>query len=137
MSARVGVDQGLSQSRANALASFSVVPLYLLIRKPTLILDFSLTLAFVHICVTTYHAGRPPTSLFFWLVMACGALMSIILAEQVSHAPWQLLMSLSLLTRFLSLWQLCVRREMRDGLTGIAQDEESLFNAEQYELDER
>ncbi|EIN06217.1 hypothetical protein PUNSTDRAFT_106434 [Punctularia strigosozonata HHB-11173 SS5] len=68
--------------------------LYTLIRRPRLILDFSLTLVFNHLVLTTYYAAAIPTSLFFWLVMAAGAALMVIVAEQ-----------------------LCVKREMAEGLS--------------------
>ena len=75
------------QIRARAdqyLTFFSIIPLYYLIRKPTLILDFSLTLLFNHIVITTYKTGGVPTSFWFWVVMVSGALVMVIGAEQVS-----------------------------------------------------
>ena len=74
------------------LHSASVVYIYYLIRRPTHILDFSLTLVFNHIVLTTYYASRFPTSLFFWAIIAGSAAFQIIWAEQ-----------------------LCVRREMKEG----------------------
>jgi hypothetical protein len=62
----------------------SIVPLYYLIRRPTYILDFSLTLILVHLILTTYYAASFPTSLYFWLVQALGAVLMIVVAEQVS-----------------------------------------------------
>ena len=81
----------------------SIYYLYILVRKPRLILDFSLTLVFNHIVLTTYYSEALPSSLFFWFIMAIGAGMSVIIAEQ-----------------------LCVRREMKEGLTVASgnQDEE-------------
>jgi len=43
--------------------------------------------------LTTYYSAALPTSLFFWLVLLVGAVMTIIIAEQ-----------------------LCVKREMSEGL---------------------
>jgi len=43
--------------------------------------------------LTTYYSAALPTSLFFWLVLLAGAVMTIIIAEQ-----------------------LCVKREMSEGL---------------------
>jgi len=64
-----------------------------LIRRPRLILDFSLTLVFNHLVLTTYYSASIPTSLFFWLVMFTGSAWTVIIAEQ-----------------------LCVKREMTEGL---------------------
>ncbi|KAI0339699.1 hypothetical protein BDW22DRAFT_1335835 [Trametopsis cervina] len=70
--------------------------LYTLIRRPRLILDFSLTLLFNHLVLTTYYSGAIPTSLFFWLIMAVGTGLMVIVAEQ-----------------------LCVKREMNEGLAVV------------------
>ena len=66
----------------------------MLIRRPRLVLDFALTLVFNHLVLTTYYSASLPTSLFFWLVMILGSALTVIAAEQ-----------------------LCVKREMREGLT--------------------
>ncbi|KAF7309475.1 hypothetical protein MIND_00318300 [Mycena indigotica] len=71
----------------------SIYYLFVLIRRPRLILDFALTLVFNHLVLTTYYSASLPTSLFFWLVMLAGSALMIIVAEQ-----------------------LCVRREMNEGL---------------------
>ncbi|KAF8997823.1 integral membrane protein S linking to the trans Golgi network-domain-containing protein, partial [Cyathus striatus] len=67
--------------------------LYTFVRRPRLILDFTLTLLFNHLVLTTYYSASIPTSGFFWLVLLLGAAMTLIGAEQA-----------------------CVRREMKDGL---------------------
>ena len=59
-----------------------------------MILDFSLTLLFNHLVLTTYYSASIPTSIFFWLVMAGGAALKITVAEQ-----------------------LCIKREMNEGLS--------------------
>ncbi|KAF8957142.1 integral membrane protein S linking to the trans Golgi network-domain-containing protein [Flammula alnicola] len=74
--------------------SADIYYLYKLIRRPRLILDFALTLVFNHLVLTTYYSAAIPTSLFFWLVLLGGAVLTIIVAEQ-----------------------LCVKREMSEGLT--------------------
>ena len=71
----------------------SIYFLYWLIRRPRLILDFSLTLLFNHLVLTTYYSSAIPTSLFFWVVMAISAVLMVVVAEQ-----------------------LCVKREMQEGL---------------------
>ncbi|EMD39363.1 hypothetical protein CERSUDRAFT_47749 [Gelatoporia subvermispora B] len=71
--------------------------LYSLIRRPRLILDFSLTLVFIHLVLTTYYSSALPTSLFFWAVMLVSAALLVIAAEQ-----------------------LCVKREMTEGLATVA-----------------
>ena len=71
----------------------SIFYLYSLIRRPRLVLDFTLTLLFNHLLLTTYYSAAIPTSLFFWLVMAISAMLMVVITEQ-----------------------LCVRREMREGL---------------------
>jgi hypothetical protein len=57
------------------------------------VLDFALTLIFNHLVFTTYYSASIPTSLYFWAIMAAGACLMVIVAEQ-----------------------LCVQREMREGL---------------------
>lgn len=74
--------------------SADIYYLYVLIRRPRLILDFALTLIFNHLVLTTYYSASVPTSLFFWLVMILGSALTVIAAEQM-----------------------CVKREMREGLT--------------------
>ncbi|KAF4569491.1 hypothetical protein EYR40_008464 [Pleurotus pulmonarius] len=76
--------------------------LYTLIRRPRLILDFSLTLVFNHLVLTTYYSAALPTSLFFWAILLVGALISVVSAEQ-----------------------LCVKREMSEGLNVSAVQEEA------------
>ncbi|BGP41212.1 hypothetical protein JCM10449v2_005186 [Rhodotorula kratochvilovae] len=68
--------------------------LYHIVRRPTHILDFSLTLLFNHLILTTYYSSSFPSSLFFWFVVCTSAVAQIVLAEQ-----------------------LCVQREMRDGFS--------------------
>lgn len=81
-------------------SSISVVYLYHIVRRPRLILDFALTLVFNHIVLTTYYSAALPSSLFFWFVLgACTAGM-VVGAEQ-----------------------LCVRREMKEGLQTLAAPE--------------
>lgn len=80
----------------------SIYYLYTLIRRPRLILDFSLTLVFNHLVLTTYYSAALPTSLFFWAILLIGALISVVSAEQ-----------------------LCVKREMSEGLNVTAVQEEA------------
>ena len=49
---------------------------------------------FNHLVLSTYYSSSLPTSLFFWIVVLGGAALSIIVAEQ-----------------------LCVKREMSEGLS--------------------
>ncbi|ORX35216.1 integral membrane protein S linking to the trans Golgi network-domain-containing protein [Kockovaella imperatae] len=103
---------GLSWLIASAI---DIAPLYYLIRRPTHILDFSLTLVFLHLVLTTYYAKSFPTSLFFWVVQALGALLMIVIGEQV-----------------------CVKREMRTELSmGWDTSLESARLEEQIELVDR
>ncbi|KAL6301729.1 integral membrane protein S linking to the trans Golgi network-domain-containing protein [Sparassis latifolia] len=74
-------------------SAVDVYYLYALIRRPRLILDFSLTLIFNHLVLTTYYSKSLPTSLFFWAIMFSSAALMVITAEQ-----------------------LCVKREMAEGL---------------------
>lgn len=71
----------------------SVYYLYHLVRRPRLILDFTLTLLFNHLVLTTYYSAVLPTSLFFWTVVLGSSFMTLLLAEQM-----------------------CVKREMSEGL---------------------
>ncbi|OCF40048.1 hypothetical protein I317_06123 [Kwoniella heveanensis CBS 569] len=73
--------------------AIDIAPLYYLIRRPTYILDFALTLIFNHFILTTYYSASFPTSFFFWVVQAMGAVLMVVVAEQ-----------------------LCVKREMRSEL---------------------
>ncbi|KAF9647689.1 hypothetical protein BDM02DRAFT_3061437, partial [Thelephora ganbajun] len=70
-----------------------VYTLYFLVRRPRLILDFALTLIFNHLVLTTYYSSSVPTSLFFWAVLLAGCTGTVIVTEQ-----------------------LCVKREMNEGL---------------------
>ncbi|CDO69711.1 hypothetical protein BN946_scf184851.g99 [Trametes cinnabarina] len=76
-----------------AASAADVYYLYALVRRPRLILDFSLTLLFNHLVLTTYYAAAIPTSIFFWIVMAVSTGLTVTSAEQ-----------------------LCVKREMSEGL---------------------
>ncbi|BEJ14291.1 hypothetical protein CspHIS471_0400580 [Cutaneotrichosporon sp. HIS471] len=60
-----------------------IAPLYYLIRRPTYILDFALTLNFNHLLFTIYYAKSFPTSLYFWVVQALGAILMIVFGEQL------------------------------------------------------
>ncbi|KAI0765612.1 integral membrane protein S linking to the trans Golgi network-domain-containing protein [Trametes elegans] len=70
--------------------------LYALVRRPRLILDFALTLLFNHIVLTTYYSAAIPTSLFFWAIMCASTALTVVFAEQ-----------------------LCVKREMNEGLVVV------------------
>ncbi|KAG8221120.1 integral membrane protein S linking to the trans Golgi network-domain-containing protein, partial [Butyriboletus roseoflavus] len=85
-------------------SSADIYYLYTLVRRPRLVLDFALTLAFNHLVLTTYYSASIPTSLFFWLVMIAGSTCTVIIAEQ-----------------------LCVKREMTEGL---------VISAPRHETDE-
>ncbi|KAK0202347.1 integral membrane protein S linking to the trans Golgi network-domain-containing protein [Desarmillaria ectypa] len=74
-------------------STLDIAYLTTLIRRPRLILDFSLTLLFNHLVLTTYYAGCVPSSGFWWAVVGSATLGMVVGAEQV-----------------------CVRREMREGL---------------------
>ena len=66
--------------------------LYHFVRRPTHILDFSLTLLFNHTILTTYYPHVFPSSLFYWFVLVVSVVAQIVMAEQM-----------------------CVKREMREG----------------------
>ena len=68
--------------------------LYTIIRRPTYILDFALTLLFNHLLLTTYYTSSFPTSPFIWLLFILSATAQIVWAEQ-----------------------LCIKREMKSNLT--------------------
>ncbi|KAI0364550.1 hypothetical protein BV20DRAFT_956020 [Pilatotrama ljubarskyi] len=84
-----------------AASAADVYYLYALIRRPRLILDFSLTLLFNHLVLTTYYSAAIPTSLFFWVVMGVSTASTVVFAEQ-----------------------LCVKREMTEGLVVAAPRDE-------------
>ncbi|KAI0351312.1 hypothetical protein OH77DRAFT_1498579 [Trametes cingulata] len=84
-----------------AASAADVYYLYALIRRPRLILDFSLTLLFNHLVLTTYYSAAIPTSLFFWAVMGVSTASTVVFAEQ-----------------------LCVKREMTEGLVVAAPRDE-------------
>jgi len=80
------------------LASCSdVYFIYILVRRPKLVLDFTLTLVLSHVILTTYYSAALPASLFFWFIMALGAAITTTLAEQM-----------------------CVKRELREGIPVIS-----------------
>ncbi|EPQ56198.1 hypothetical protein GLOTRDRAFT_110702 [Gloeophyllum trabeum ATCC 11539] len=83
------------------------------VRRPRLILDFALTLVFNHLVLTTYYAASLPTSLFFWIVMVACSTILVVAGEQV-----------------------CVRREMREGMSviGVGQADETGRLTEEMEL---
>lgn len=74
---------------------------YKLVRRPRLVLDFAATLVFNHLLLTTYYSAALPTSLFYWLVLVIGAVVTIVFAEQ-----------------------LCVKRVMKEGLQIRPEDED-------------
>ena len=78
----------------------SIYYLYALVRRPRMILDFSLTLLFNHFVLTTYYSSAFPTSLFFLSVVLVSTGITVIVAEQ-----------------------LCVKREMNDGLAVAPMDQ--------------
>ncbi|KAF8888070.1 integral membrane protein S linking to the trans Golgi network-domain-containing protein [Infundibulicybe gibba] len=95
--------------------SADIYYLYTLIRRPRLILDFALTLVFNHLVLTTYYSASIPTSLFFWLVLIGGSILTVIIAEQ-----------------------LCVKREMSEGLkVSVQADEEEIEEMELGALSRR
>ncbi|KAH9913085.1 integral membrane protein S linking to the trans Golgi network-domain-containing protein [Epithele typhae] len=85
--------------------------LYALVRRPRLVLDFALTLLFVHLVLTTYYTAAFPTSVFFWLVVGASTAGTVIFAEQ-----------------------LCVKREMDEGLVVTAPTDNGEDNVEMGHL---
>lgn len=73
---------------------FSSWFIYHFIRRPKLVLDFTLTMLFNHIILTTYYSAALPSSIFFWATMAFGAISTTVLGEKA-----------------------CVRRELQEGIT--------------------
>jgi protein SYS1 len=79
----------------------SVYYIFSFIRKPRLVLDFTLTIFFNHVILTTYYSGAFPTSIFFWFIMGLCATITILLAEQ-----------------------LCVRRELSEDFKPVTSTED-------------
>ncbi|SCZ95095.1 BZ3500_MvSof-1268-A1-R1_Chr11-3g03599 [Microbotryum saponariae] len=75
-------------------AMIDVFYLYHFVRRPTHILDSSLTLLFNHLILTTYYSSQFPTSFFFYFILIGSSVAQIVLAEQM-----------------------CVRREMKEGFS--------------------
>lgn len=85
--------RGWAVSFAWMLTSFiDTLYLYHFVRRPTHILDFSLTLLFNHTILTTYYSHSFPSSFFYWLVLTVSVIGQIVTAEQM-----------------------CVKREMKEG----------------------
>ncbi|GAA6015600.1 hypothetical protein JCM11491_007170 [Sporobolomyces phaffii] len=85
--------RGWAVAFAWMLTSFvDILYLFHFVRRPTHILDFSLTLLFNHTILTTYYSHAFPSSLFYWFVLGISVVAQIVTAEQ-----------------------LCVKREMREG----------------------
>ncbi|KAK1232478.1 hypothetical protein PQX77_004380 [Marasmius sp. AFHP31] len=95
-----------------AACCVDLIPLYTLIRRPRMILDFSFTLLFNHLVLTTYYSTSVPTSLFFYVVTIIGAAIMVIVGEQ-----------------------LCVKREMREGLN-VATTEQRPVDGEEEDEEE-
>jgi Integral membrane protein S linking to the trans Golgi network len=95
--------QFYSRSLLSTNGTSSIYYLYIIVRRPRLILDFAFTLIFNHLVLTTYFSASIPTSLFMYGVMLAGAAITVVAAEQ-----------------------LCVKREMREGLkvSAMRTDEE-------------
>ncbi|KAH7106109.1 integral membrane protein S linking to the trans Golgi network-domain-containing protein [Auriculariales sp. MPI-PUGE-AT-0066] len=67
--------------------------IYLFVRRPRLVLDFALTLLGFHLIISTYYSGAVPKGLLTWGTYAACAAVTIVVGEQV-----------------------CVRREMQEGI---------------------
>ncbi|KAI8452435.1 integral membrane protein S linking to the trans Golgi network-domain-containing protein [Phakopsora pachyrhizi] len=70
-----------------------VLFLYQIVRRPIHIMDHSLTICLNHLILTTYYSSRFPNSIWFYFVMITSSIFQIVWSEN-----------------------LCVRREMREGL---------------------
>jgi hypothetical protein len=66
---------------------------------------------FNHLVLTTYYSASWPTSLFFWIVMIGGSVLTVIVAEQ-----------------------LCVKREMNEGLSIIPTSDQNADAGEDIEM---
>jgi len=71
----------------------SVWAIYVFVRRPRMVLDFALTLLGVHLIISTYYSGSIPRGLVTWGTYAACAAIMVVFGEQ-----------------------LCVRREMQDGI---------------------
>lgn len=58
---------------------------------------------FNHVVLTTYYSAALPSSPFFWIVVGAGTALTVVAAEQ-----------------------LCVRREMREGLRTVAPEPDEM-----------
>ncbi|KAF8513010.1 integral membrane protein S linking to the trans Golgi network-domain-containing protein [Hysterangium stoloniferum] len=85
-----------------AASIIDVYYLYIFVRRPRLILDFALTFMLNHLILTTYYSSAVPSSLFFWVMVISGTSLTTLLAEQ-----------------------LCVKREMQEGLSISSHSEET------------
>ncbi|MBW0465576.1 hypothetical protein O181_005291 [Austropuccinia psidii MF-1] len=70
-----------------------VLWLYYIVRKPIHIMDHSLTICLNHLILTSYYSSSLPTSIWFYFILIFSSIIQIIWSEN-----------------------LCVKREMRDGL---------------------
>ncbi|EIM21883.1 hypothetical protein E3Q22_02429 [Wallemia mellicola] len=92
------------------LACFiDIIPLYYLVRKPTLILDFAVTMTGLHFLFTTAHVQSPPLGFFCYGIYALGVVVLVVGAEQ-----------------------LAMRRELRRGLWGDRQDDYEMSTRRNY-----
>ena len=57
--------------RARLLITYSVVFILLLIARSKLVLDFALTIHFIHLIVTSLYTHAIPTNLFWWALQLC------------------------------------------------------------------
>ncbi|TKA60628.1 hypothetical protein B0A55_10589 [Friedmanniomyces simplex] len=51
----------------------TVIPILLLIARSKLVLDFALTIHFLHLIITSLYARAIPTTIYWWLVQAASA----------------------------------------------------------------
>lgn len=91
------------------LTKSSIIPLYYLVRKPTLILDFAATMTGLHFLFTTAHVQSPPLGFFCYGIYALGIVVLVVGAEQ-----------------------LAMRRELRRGLWGDRQDDYEMSTRRNY-----
>jgi len=65
----------------------------LLIARSKLVLDFTLTIHFIHLIVTSFYSHAIPTNLFWWVLQICSA--SIMTSLGVWACQWRELRPIS------------------------------------------
>lgn len=78
------LDTGEAQRRLrlNAvpeLTKIRVILLLVLVSRSKLVLDFALTILFIHLIVTSLYTRGLPTNLLWWILQACSAALMVFL----------------------------------------------------------